>query len=115
MEIQVIGFIPPVVGIDGEFNTFRMGRKLSKLPEGEDVLLMDEKKKAVIGMAKVTYVDSGTLSEMRVLYASQNHTELATKSENPSESLYKTILKIYGPHIVNPSKIFTVVGLRRVE
>lgn len=115
MEIPVIGFIPPINGIDGDFNTFRMGRRLGKLPEGIEVFLMDEKRKVVIGKAKVLSVAVGSLDELCVLYGAHNHTEIGRGSENPAQSLYRTIVRIYGPHLVNPKKIFTVISLRRIE
>ena len=115
MEKQVIGFIPPIVGVEEEFNTFRMGKKLTRLVEGEQVFLMNSKELIVFGEAVVVRVDVGTLDEMCVLYGENNHTELGKDPDDAARSLYQTIMKIYGPHLVHPKKIFTVISLRRVN
>ena len=116
MEQVVIGFIPPLVGMDEDFNTFRMGRRLAALKEGEEVFLMDEKRKVVFGRATVLDVSVGPLSALCAVFASENHTELdRPDSENSAERLYQTLQRIYGPHIVSPNKTATVVKLRRVR
>lgn len=115
MEQVVIGFIPPVMGVDGDFNTFRLGRKLATLAEGAEVFLMDEKRKVVFGRAIVLDVSVGPLSALCAVYASENHTELDKDDGNHAERLYRTLEKIYGPHIVTPNKTATVVKLRRVK
>lgn len=114
MKIPVLGFISPIIGVEGEFNTFRMGRKYSTLEIHSDVFLMDEKQKVIFGSAEVLEVTLGKVGELCVLYGAQNHTELENEVENHAESLYRTLLKIYGPHILTPTKLFTVVRLRRM-
>lgn len=113
MERVVIGFIPPIVGTEGTFNTFRLGRMYSKLRIGEDVFLMDERKKTVFGTAEVLDVTVGPLGALCAAFAHENHTQLAGDAFKASEELYRLLEKIYGPHIVNPNKIATVVKLRR--
>ncbi|MEJ7806016.1 MAG: hypothetical protein WKG03_08885 [Telluria sp.] len=116
MHIPVIGFIPPVAGVDKEFNTFRLGLKLSKtLQVGSKVFLMDEKAKIVFGSAEVTDIVSGELGELCLLHAATNHRELANDPIGAPERLYKYIEKLFGPHIVNPKKNTTVVFMRRLE
>jgi hypothetical protein len=115
MEQVVIGFIPPIIGVDGDFNTFRLGRKYASLSEGVEVLLMDEKRKVVFGKAIVLDVSVGPLSALCAVYASENHTELDKSDGNHADRLYRTLEKIYGPHIVEPNKTATVVKLRRVN
>lgn len=115
MEQVVIGFIPPVVGVDGDFNTFRMGRKYASLTAGVEVLLMDQKRMVVFGKATVLDVSVGPLSALCAVYASENHTELDQDDGDHAQRLYRTLEKIYGPHIVKPNKTATVVKLRRVN
>ena len=114
MHKQVIGFIPPIVGVEEDFNTFRMGKKLTRLVEGEEVFLMNTKELIVFGEAVVVRVDMGTLDEMCVLHGDKNHSELHKDPDDAARSLYQTILKIYGPHMVHPKKVFTVISLRRI-
>ena len=115
MEQVVIGFIPPIVGVEAEFNTFRLGKKFGTLPIGSEVLLMDEKRKVVFGKATVTDVTVGPLSALCAVYAPENHTELQHQDGKHAERLYQTLTKIYGPHIVKPDKTATVIKLRRIE
>lgn len=114
MERTVIGFIPPIMGTEGVFNTFRMGRRYVKLVEGEEVFLMDEKRKVVFASAIVLDVSVGPLSALCAVFASENHTELDKQDGDHAERLYRTLERIYGPHIVSPNKTATVVKLRRV-
>lgn len=116
MNQLCIGFIPPVIGTENLFNTFRMGKRYSKeLSPGDVVLLLDEKKKIVFGKAEVIEVDCGPLMEMCVIYGDQNHSELHRDANYAAASLYRTLTRIYGPRIVTPIKAATVVTLRRIE
>lgn len=115
METPVIGFIPPLIGVSADFNTFRLGRKYASLAIGVEVFLMDEKRKVVFGKATVLDVSVGPLSALCAVYASENHTELDKDDGNHAERLYQTLTKIYGPHIVQPNKTATVVKLRRIN
>lgn len=116
MQKRVIGFIPPVIGIEGEFNTFRLGVKYSKLlSPGEEVYLLNEKDKIIIGRAEVQRVEAGPLGELVVEHAAKNHTELANDPTHAHVRLYDLLKKIYGPHIVSIGKKATVIYLKRLE
>lgn len=106
--MYVIGFMPPLVGLEGDFNTIRIGGKWSKtLHVGDEVALMDEKSKFIVGNAVVTDIDSGKLIEVLDKHWMNNHTGL-----NRAE-LEQHIKKIYGPHIAGDTKLTSVVYLRR--
>lgn len=116
MEKRVVGFIPPVVGVDGEFNTFRLGGFYTKhLKPGEEVLLLDEKAKMVFGRAEVVSIETGGLGEMCLIHGHKNHTELANDPLTAPERLHDTLRRIYGPHIATIAKKTTVLYLRRIE
>lgn len=116
MHVQVIGFIPPHIGLEGEFNTFRLGGKMAKvLVPGQEVFLMDEKAKTVFGRAEVLSVESGKLESLCEIHAHQNHTELANEAAGAPQRLLAFIQKIFGPHIAPPTKLACVVYLRRIE
>ena len=115
MERVVIGFVPPVVGVDGVFNTFRMGRRYSTLQEGQIVLLMDEKRKVVFGEAQVLDVSVGPLGALCAVFAHENHTEIGKDDGQSAERLYRLLSKLYGPHIVHPDKTATVIKLSRTD
>lgn len=101
MGTRVVGFIPPVVGTEGEFNTFRIGGFYAKnLSEGEEVFLLNEKDKMVFG----------------AIHGDKNHTELETAEDGRSaERLFHLLQKIHGPHIALPCKKTTVIYMRRLE
>ncbi|CAB4121723.1 hypothetical protein UFOVP26_8 [uncultured Caudovirales phage] len=108
--MYVIGFVPPLVGLEGHYNTFRIGGKWFKtLTVGERVAIMDEKNKKIVSYAEVTELHKGQLSEMLEKFAYKNHTGLG------AIDLGKFILKLYGPHIVNDTKLTTVICLRKLE
>lgn len=116
MENRVVGFIPPVVGIEDEFNTFRLGGFYAKhLSPGDEVLLLNEKEKMVFGRARVEKVEVGGLGEMLLIHAHKNHTELANDPNTAPERLHDTIRKIYGPQIATLTKKTTVIYLKRIE
>ena len=106
MNNYFIGFVPPVLGIDGEFNTFRLGSFYAKrLNVGDRVVLLDLKVKQVIGIACVTGIELGQLHEMCVLHGAENHVNVGVgDAENAPERLFKILQKLNGPHIATPSK-----------
>lgn len=116
MEQKVIGFIPPVVGTEEEFNTFRLGTTYAKtLSPGDEVLLLNEKAKIVFGRARVERIETGGLGEMCLLHAHKNHTELGKDPNFAPLRLMETLRRIYGPHIATLTKKTTVIYCRRLE
>jgi len=114
--IPVLDFIPPVEGVESEFNTFRLGGTLIKrLKEGQEVFLMDGKNKVVFGRAQVVRIEAGKLGELCLLHAAKNHRELANDPADAPERLFKYMQKIYGPHIAKHEKKSCVIYLRRIE
>lgn len=116
MEIPVLDFIPPIEGVEREFNTFRLGGTLAKrLKEGQEVFLMDGKNKVVFGRAQVLRIESGQLGELCLMHAKDNHRELANDPADAPERLFKYLQKIYGPHIATATKKSCVLYMRRLE
>lgn len=116
MHVSVIGFIPPVEGVDKEFNTFRLGGTFAKrLKEGDEVFLMDEKNKIVFGRAQVLRVESGKLGELCLLHAAKNHRELLNDETTAPERLFQYLQRVYGPHIATATKKSCVIYMRRIE
>lgn len=116
MKLQVIDFIPPVEGVEQEFNTFRLGWTLvEKLSEGQEILLMDKKAMVIFGRAQVLRVEKGTLRDMCEQHAHANHRELANPHEGAADRLMAYIVKLFGPHIATETKRTCVVYLRRIE
>ena len=116
MNLHVVGFIPPVIGVDDEFNTFRLGGFYQKhLSPGDEVLLLNEKEKMIFGRAKVQSIEVGCLGEMLLIHAAKNHTEIGNDPNTAPERLHETIRRIYGPHIATLTKKTTVLYMKRLE
>jgi hypothetical protein len=116
LDRYVLGFVPPLIGLDGSFNTIRLGLAYKKrLTVGDVVFLLDEKGRKVFGEAEVTSVDSATLGEICLLHAEANHMELENKDGQQSARLFAYLQKIYGPHIATTTRTATVVYLRRIH
>jgi hypothetical protein len=116
MHVQLIGFAPPIEGVDGEFNTFRLGIALSKrLRPGQEVFLMEEKAKIVFGRALVKAVHTGTLMQLCLLHAKENHREKGKPDpDHACQRLFEYLQKLYGPQIATETKRTTVVYLQRL-
>ncbi len=112
--------------LSGNFNTFRHGNKWTCLVVGETVELITvvrgpvvvdvgnfQKEVAgdqytVLGLAVVTGVTFGSLNDMIMDYAHDNH-------ETPDEiELVNVLASIYGPEKVGRNELYTVVHLVRM-
>lgn len=118
MHHFVIDFIPPMVGLEGEFNTIRLGMAWSKrLTVGETVYIMDNKLRKVIGTAIVEGIHVDTLENICQHHSHQNHCLLSASNlerEDLPSKMLQIITRIYGPHIAVPSKKATAIYLRRL-
>lgn len=117
MSMQyAIDFLPPIQGIDGEFNTIRLGLKWAKVLKPQDrVYIQNSKDKMIIGQAEVVSVESDELGQICLYHAQNNHTEIDSTDGRSAERVYALMLKVLGPHIVNYKKKATVIYLRKIE
>lgn len=116
MNVRVVNFVAPVVGVDSDFNTFRLGSFYAKrLLPGETIFLLNEKERIVFGKAKVMSVEVGPLGEMCMIHAHKNHTELDNDPMTAPERLNDTLRKLYGPHIAKLNSKTTVIYLKRMN
>lgn len=116
MQHHIIDFYPPIIGLENEFNTVRIGLAwMKRLNVGDEVYLSDNKERKVIGKAVVTDIQKGKLQEICEIHADNNHTQLqASVESNTSLELMKIVQKFYGPQIATPQKLATVIYLRRI-
>lgn len=112
-----LDFAPPFVGLDRKiFNTIRLGTAWSKrLKPKDEVYIQSSKDKLITSKATVESVEVGTVGELLLLHAQYNHNEIESEDGLAAERLYKFMLKLYGPHIVNLQKKATVIYLRKHE
>lgn len=114
--MRVIDFVPPVIGIEGEFNTLRLGLfYMKRLKIGDRIALLDSKDKMIIGFADVTKLYNGPLGELCMEHAPQNHTQKSEPETQAPANLLRIIQKFYGPHIATYDKKGVVIYLRRVD
>ena len=110
--MHIIEFSPPMLNLNGTFNTFRLGLRYSKLlKESDTVLLIDRKNLCVIGHAVIENIMIGSLKDMADLYAHDNHNQRELDEVGASERLMTAMLKRYGPQMVNEAKATTVIYL----
>lgn len=114
--MHVIEFSPPMEGIDGEFNTFRLGMAwFKRLVRGEEVLLIDRKQFCVIGRATVTDIQTGPLREMSYQHGSHNHNQKHLPPDGAGERVIAAMIKRYGPNKCCDSSKVTVIYMKRTE
>lgn len=111
--MRVIEFSPPMRGIEGRFNTFRLGGAWAKRIEaGETVLLIDAKEHQVIAKATVEGVVKGKLEDLAREHAAGNHNQQGLEPEGAPERLIAAMMKRYGPHRAGHNSTVTVIFLR---
>lgn len=114
--LRVVEFTPPMSGLDGEFNTFRLGVAWSKrVVPGDEVLLLDKKTFSIIGRAEITEIHVGTLIDMSALHALRNHNQLGLDPEGAGERLRANMIRRYGPQKCGPESKVTVMQMKRID
>lgn len=110
-----IAFVPPLIGFEGEFNTFRPGVAWTdRVKPGDIVGLYDSKQEIVFGKAEVTGIDGGRIQTMLNDYAHMNHLMLSEIGDFRNK-LFAVLKKIYGPQIIGDASRVTVISLRRLS
>lgn len=112
-----LDFATPLTGLHHDcFNTIRLGKAWSKrLSVDDEVYIQSSKDKLIISKATVEKVVTGTLGELLLCHAANNHNEIEQQDGHEAERLYRYMLKLYGPHLVTPNKTATVIYLRKIE
>lgn len=114
--MYVIEFAPPMSGLDGSFNTVRLGGTWAKrLQQGEKILLMDKPKSSIFATAIVEGVIVGKLRDVAASHAAFNHNQKGTDAEGAPERLMTAMKKRYGPHKVNDNSRVTAIYLRVID
>lgn len=113
---RIIEFAEPVLGIEGEFNTFRLGGAWAKrVQPGDTVILMSKKECGVICRATVVAVHVGRLDELGALYGFRNHNQKHLPVEGAGERITAAMVKRYGPQKCRDTSRVTVIELKRIE
>ena len=114
--MPVLAFKPPHVGMETEFNTFRMGPAWTKrVAPGSLVGLLDTQTQSVFAQATVQRVIAGQREEMAHAHGYMNHLEISHGSSDRAESAERTLKalrRLYGNLIYTNNPSVTVIYLK---
>ena len=114
--MYVIEFAPPILNIENDFNTVRLGVKWGRLLNpGDEVLLINKPKSEVMCRAVVRKVTVGKLKDLAPIHAAQNHNQKGLDPAGAPERMIAGMIKRYGPHKCDLDKRITVIDLRKLE
>lgn len=90
-------FAPPLVGFDGWFNTFRLGRSMFERYKDKvgTVMTLYDKRKAgtILGYARITGVATGGFEQLLQRYAHSNHQSIHyDKGEDEAADFLRPVL-----------------------
>lgn len=110
---MIISFGYPRRGLTGDFNTFRLGRKLSQtLVPGEVVELVDSRTAKLLKRATVAAVHTGQLDQMAQLHAALAHNwKEHPEAERPG-LLMASMMKRYPPGRCREDSTVSVIYMK---
>lgn len=112
--MPTLTFRRPLLGLEGHFNTFRLGAAAHARMKIDGVVsLRDAATSEEIGRAVVERLYIGDLDNMLNGHAKNNHMLLTEKHEDPANTLRNILNKSYGPMLVREAKQVSVIYLRR--
>lgn len=117
--LPIIGFKPPLRGVDGRFNTIRMGKAwMKRVFPGSRVALLNLKTNEVFGTAIVDRLDFAEKEHIAEVHAKDNHLFVDT-NVSPAECgerMPKILRNLYGNLIYKNNAYATAIYLiREVE
>lgn len=109
------------IGLDGEFNTIRLGKKwLQRFESAREggyplrVGLVDAKRGTLIGKAVVTRVVTAEIDRMVKQYAPDNHTVKHLSADEAREKINVSLRKVYKMQM-SENSIFSAVYMERIN
>lgn len=114
MTVQ-IAFGYPRRGLEGTFNTFRLGSGWAERCKPSDVVdIIDARSKRVLKQATVLRVFVGTLSEVAQLHAQWAHNWKDHPEDRRASLLVESMKKRYPPNRVRDDSIVSVIYLKEL-
>lgn len=113
----ILVFRPPMVGLDGQFNTFRLGSAwFNRLLPGVIVGLVNASDNKVFGRARVLSVIDGDFDKMCEEHAYKNHMLLGKSREVAAKEMTKILRQAYGKiFALQTNQKATVIYLERLN
>lgn len=116
---KVIAFSYPRRGLNGTFNTFRLGNSwATKLTRSEVVDLIDAKTKRVLLRATVIGVFTGPMRELATRHARWAHNWTEHPADQRADLLVASMLRRFahwGPARCSETAICSTIYLREIE
>lgn len=114
--IPCVGFMPPLLGLDRQFNTLRVGKGwFERLKVGDKVALVDTKTTGVEGYAEVIHLYHGNYQDMLIKHAPYNHVAFMREPGQSSADYVDEVLKKANGHFLSENSTLTAIYLRRLE
>lgn len=111
-----IAFSYPRRGLEGQFNTFRLGASwATKVTPGSLVELVDARSKKVLKRATVKSVYVGVLIDMAQLHAHQAHNWKSYPEAERAQLLIASMKKRYPPGRVRDDSTVSVIYLEETS
>lgn len=114
--VPVLGFRPPIVGLEKSFNTMRLGKAWTeRVAPGTVVALLNTVDSKLLGFARVTHIEVGAFDTMVWAHGADNHLVVnSPKGRNECiEEVRYVLQKSYGKFLTPESKL-TVVYCTRI-
>lgn len=114
--IPAIGFMPPMVGLDRQFNTLRVGKGwFERLRPNDKVALVNTKTEEIEGYAEVLHLYHGNFNAMLERHAAHNHTASFRGPGQSAQSHVGEVLRRAHGHFLSENSTLTAIYLRRLE
>lgn len=114
--IPCIGFMPPMVGLERQFNTMRVGKGwFERLKKGDKVALANTKTIKVEGYAEVTHLYHGNFNDILGKHATYNHTAIMREPGQSAADYVGHVLQKANGHFLSENSTLTAIYLRRLE
>ena len=111
-----IAFSYPRRGLEGTFNTFRLGASWAdKLQPGTEVELVDSRSKKLLKRATVISVVTGQLEQMAGLHAHQAHNWKNHPADERPGLLTASMIKRYPPGRVRSDSVVSVIYMEELN
>lgn len=108
-----LSFGYPRRGLDGQFNTFRLGASwATKVAPGDVVELVDARSKRPLKLATVVSVTTGQLDQMAKLHAHSTHNWKNHPEDERPGLLIASMTKRYPPGRVKDHSVVSVIYLQ---
>lgn len=110
--MKTLKFAPPIRGLSGLFNTFRLGDIAGRFAPGDVVKLVKGRVPELLLEATVDRVIVGTLGQMALVHAEHAHNWKEHPADQRPDLLKASMKSRYKPGMVTDTSVVTVIYLK---